>query len=159
MGSGLVAATPAPAEGEAAVPRDGAAEPAPKPDIAVEQARRVAEAEALLATSGLELYRDVLDLLRAQLAAGKVNPVLATLLAQARSALLRGLRQPEKITRPAAGEERAPGRQGPAREGGTFDFAAFARLFQALAGSGAASEDAAGADGPDLALDSPRADP
>lgn len=121
------------------------------------RARQTAEVEALLVQSGIELYALVLEEMRRQLGQGTVTPGLAPLLAQARTSMLRGLRQPEKITRqeaPAGADAPAA----PAKEGGAFDFAAFAQLFLSLAGHGGAGTGPAGADDPALAVGAARAD-
>jgi hypothetical protein len=120
------------------------------------RARQTAEVEALLVKSGVELYALVLEQVRWQIGQGTVTPALASLLAQARASMLRGLRQPEKITR-----QEAPAGGGAApstKEGRSFDFAAFAQLFLSLAGRGGAGPGPAGADDPALALGASRAD-
>src|SRR5487761_1338649 len=96
--------------------------------------RRVAEVEALLLQSGVEVHALVMEQLRWQLGQGTVTPALVALLGQARASMLRGLRQQEKVTRQedpvTAGGAGLP----PTKEGRSFDFAAFAKLFLSLAG-------------------------
>jgi hypothetical protein len=123
------------------------------------RARQVAEVEALLVKSGVELHALVMEQLRWQIGQGNVTPALATLLVQARASMLRGLRQPEKVTRPeavalAGGGVIVP----PTKEGRSFDFAAFAKLFLSLAGHAGASAGPAAADGARLALGTASAD-
>ncbi|HEY8745501.1 MAG TPA: hypothetical protein VIU62_20615 [Chloroflexota bacterium] len=122
------------------------------------RARQVAEVEAMLVQSGVEVHALVMEQLRWQLGQGTVTPALVALLGQARASMLRGLRQQEKVTRqevPAtAGSNGLPA----TKEGRSFDFAAFAKLFLSLAGYAAASTGPAGADDPELALGTARAD-
>lgn len=122
------------------------------------RARQAAEVEALLVQSGVELYTLVLEQARRQLGQGNVTPGLASLLAQARSSMLRGLRLPERITRQEALAPASVPALPARREGGAFDFAAFAQLFLSLAGYGGAGAGAAGADGTELALGTASAD-
>jgi hypothetical protein len=123
------------------------------------RARQVAEVEALLVKSGVELHALVMEQLRWQIGQGNVTPALATLLVQARASMLRGLRQPEKVTRQEAGARAGSGAAvPPTQEGRSFDFAAFAQLFLSLAGHAGASGGPAEADGAGLALDTARAD-
>jgi hypothetical protein len=121
------------------------------------RARQVAEVEALLVKSGVELHALVMEQLRWQIGQGNVTPALATLLVQARASMLRGLRLPEKVTRqeaqPTTGSN-AP----PTQEGRSFDFAAFAQLFLSLAGHAGASGGPAAANGAGLALGATGAD-
>jgi hypothetical protein len=120
--------------------------------------RQVAEVEALLVESGVELHALVMEQLRWQIGQGSVTPALATLLVQARVSMLRGLRQPEKVTRQEA-LATAGGNGRPAtKEGRSFDFAAFAELFLSLAGHAGASAGPAAADGAGLALGATGAD-
>jgi hypothetical protein len=123
------------------------------------RARQVAEVEALLVKSGVELHALVMEQLRWQISQGSVTPVLATLLGQARASMLRGLRLPEKVTRQEVSSH-AEGSAGlPAmKEGRSFDFAAFAQLFLSLANHAGAGAGAVEADGAGLALDTARAD-
>lgn len=123
------------------------------------RARQVAEVEALLVKSGVELHALVMEQLRWQISQGSVTPALATLLVQARASMLRGLRQPEKVTRQEAVAlaESGAGLPSP-KEGRSFDFAAFAQLFLSLAGHGGASAGATGADGTAHPVGAARAD-
>jgi hypothetical protein len=123
------------------------------------RARQVAEVEALLVTSGVELHALVMEQLRWQIGQGSVTPALATLLVQARVSMLRGLRQPEKVTRQEAVAPAGSGAAGaPTKEGRSFDFAAFAQLFLSLAGRAGAGPGPVEGDGAGLALDTARAD-
>ena len=123
------------------------------------RARQVAEVEALLVRSGVELHALVMEQLRWQIGQGNVTPALATLLGQARASMLRGLRQPEKVTRQEAVAVAESGAGSPApKEGRSFDFAAFAQLFLSLAGHPGASPGPAEADGAGLAVGAAGAD-
>ena len=122
------------------------------------RARQVAEVEALLVQSGVEVHALVMEQLRWQLGQGTVTPALVALLAQARASMLRGLRQPEKLTRQEARDLAAGVAAAAPKEGRSFDFAAFAELFLSLAGRAGASEGAAAADGAGLAVGAPGAD-
>ena len=132
-------------------------EAAPETAEAV-RARQVAEVEALLVQSGVEVHALVMEQLRWQLGQGTVTPALVALLGQARAAMLRGLRQPEKVTRQEAPAVAAPATATATKEGRSFDFAAFAELFLSLARHTGASESAAAADGTGLALGAAGAD-
>jgi hypothetical protein len=122
------------------------------------RARQVAEVEALLVQSGVEVHALAMEQLRWQLGQGTVTPALVALLGQARAAMLRGLRQPEKVTRQEALDLAAGAAVAATKEGRSFDFAAFAQLFLSLAGYAGASPGTAGADNPELALGAARAD-
>ncbi len=122
------------------------------------RARQVAEVEAMLVQSGVEVHALVMEQLRWQIGQGTVTPALVALLGQARAAMLRGLRQPEKVTRQEAPATTAGAGLPMTKEGRSFDFAAFAKLFLSLAGYAAASASPVGTDDPELALGAPRAD-
>lgn len=124
----------------------------------VVRARQVAEVEALLVKSGVELHALVMEQLRWQIGQGNVTPALATLLAQARASMLRGLRQPEKVTRQEALRAEGGAVALPSKEGRSFDFAAFAKLFLSLAGHAGAGASPAAADGAGLVLGAAGAD-
>ena len=123
------------------------------------RARQVSEVEALLVKSGVELHALVMEQLRWQIGQGNVTPALATLLGQARASMLRGLRQPEKVTRQEALALAGSGvALLPTKEGRSFDFAAFAQLFLSLAGHAGAGAGPVEADGAGLALGATGAD-
>lgn len=122
------------------------------------RARQVGEVEALLVKSGVELHALVMEQLRWQISQGSVTPALATLLAQARASMLRGLRQPEKVTRQEAVQATGNTALPAMKEGRSFDFAAFTELFLSLAGHAGAGTGSVAADGAGLALDSAGAD-
>lgn len=122
------------------------------------RARQVVEVEALLVQSGVEVHALVMEQLRWQLGQGTVTPALVALLGQARAAMLRGLRQPEKVTRQEALDMATKAAATATKEGRSFDFTAFAELFLSLAGRADAGEGAAAADGAGLALGAAGAD-
>ena len=122
------------------------------------RARQVAEVEAMLVQSGVEVHALVMEQLRWQLGQGTVTPALVALFGQARASMLRGLRQQEKVTRQDVPAPTAGAGLPVTKEGRSFDFAAFAKLFLSLAGYAAASAGSAGADDPELALGAARAD-